>query len=115
MPSTAEDRIQRVDVARHARHQIAAAVLRQLARRQPDQRPEHRGAQICQQAQRGRVAHHAVGIARHDAQKRQATHQCGRRAQVEDPARPRQGCARQEPAGHAQQADARGHRGQRTE
>ena len=50
-----EHSIQRVHVAGHARHQIAAAIARQLARRQADQRAEHQRAQIGQQAQRGRV------------------------------------------------------------
>ena len=110
-----EHSIQRVHVAGHARHQIAAAIARQLARRQADQRAEHQRAQIGQQAQRGRVPRQAVGIARHDAQERQAAHQRRRREQVERGARAGQRGAGQEPARHAQQPHARGHGGQRAE
>ncbi|CPK85177.1 Uncharacterised protein [Bordetella pertussis] len=108
-----EHRIQRVDVAGQPRHQVAAAVARQLARRQAHQRAEYRGPQIGQQAQRGGVAGQPFTVARGDADERQAAHQRRRHEQIEHRARAGQRRPGQEPARHPEQAHARRHGQQR--
>ncbi|MNL50638.1 hypothetical protein D3C87_1736700 [compost metagenome] len=60
------------------------------------------------------MAHHAIRITGHDAQKGQPAHQRGRRKQIEDTACARDRGAGQEPAGDAQQPDPGGNRRQRT-